>query len=175
MGVGFDLSAYYVRDPQHLIRVMSTNPSYLRTAQDGQVSNFRDWHIQLGRRFRALKLWFYLMDVGVEGLQARLRRDLDHAQWFKDQIDAAPDWERLAPVPLQTVCIRHIKPGLDEAATAAHNLDLARRINEGGKAYLTPSVLKGTQMLRVSIGAETTERRHVEALWEFLRAAAEAC
>ena len=173
MGVGFDLSAYYVRDPQHLIRVMSTNPSYLRTAQDGQVSNFRDWHIQLGRRFRALKLWFYLMDVGVEGLQARLRRDLDHAQWFKNQIDAAPDWERLAPVPLQTICIRHIKIGLDEPATAAHNLDIARRINEGGKAYLTPSVLKGTQMLRVSIGAETTERRHVEALWELLKAAAE--
>jgi len=171
MGVGFDLSAYYVRDPQHLIRVMSTNPSYLRTAQDGQVSNFRDWHIQLGRRFRALKLWFYLMDVGVEGLQARLRRDLENAQWLKDRIDAAPDWARLAPVPLQTVCLRHVKPGLDEPALAAHNLEIARRVNEGGKAYLTPSVLKGTQMLRVSIGAETTERRHVEALWEALEAA----
>ncbi|GLH71118.1 aromatic-L-amino-acid decarboxylase [Geothrix rubra] len=171
MGVGFDLSAYYVRDPQHLIRVMSTNPSYLRTAQDGQVSNFRDWHIQLGRRFRALKLWFYLVDVGVAGLQARLRRDLENAQWLKAQVDAAPDWERLAPVPLQTVCLRHVKPGLDEAALAAHNLELARRVNEGGKAYLTPSVLKGTQMLRVSIGAETTERRHVEALWEALRLA----
>jgi len=172
MGVGFDLSAYFVRDPQHLIRVMSTNPSYLRTAQDGQVSNFRDWHIQLGRRFRALKLWFYLMDVGVEGLQARLRRDLENAQWLKDQVDAATDWERLAPVPLQTVCLRHLKPGLDEAALAAHNLELARRINEGGRAYLTPSLLKGKQMLRVSIGAESTERRHVEALWESLKAAA---
>jgi aromatic-L-amino-acid decarboxylase len=172
MGVGFDLSAYYVRDPQHLIRVMSTNPSYLRTAQDGQVSNFRDWHIQLGRRFRALKLWFYLMDVGVEGLQTRIRRDLANAQWLKDQVDAAPDWERLAPVPLQTVCIRHLKPGLDETALAAHNLEIARRINEGGKAYLTPSLLKGRQMLRVSIGAETTERRHLEALWEALRQAA---
>jgi len=172
MGVGFDLSAYYVRDPQHLIRVMSTNPSYLRTAQDGQVSNFRDWHIQLGRRFRALKLWFYLMDVGVEGLQARIRRDLDNAQWLKDQVGAAPDWERLAPVPLQTVCLRHLKPGLDEAAIAAHNLEIARRINEGGKAYLTPSLLKGRQMLRVSIGAEATERRHVEALWEALKQAA---
>jgi len=171
MGVGFDFSAYYVRDPQHLIRVMSTNPSYLRTAQDGQVSNFRDWHIQLGRRFRALKLWFYLMDVGVEGLQARLRRDLENAQWLKAQVDAAPDWERLAPVPLQTVCIRHLKPGLDEVALAAHNLDLARRVNDSGKAYLTPSMLKGKQMLRVSIGAETTERRHVEALWEALRLA----
>lgn len=173
MGVGFDLSAYYVRDPQHLIRVMSTNPSYLRTAQDGQVSNFRDWHIQLGRRFRALKLWFYLMDVGVEGLQARLRRDLEHAQWLKDQVDAAPDWERLAPVPLQTVCLRHVKPGLDEAGLAAHNLEIARRVNDSGQAYLTPSMLKGTQMLRVSIGAETTERRHVEALWEALRLAAQ--
>ena len=68
---GFDFSAYYVRDPEHLIRVMSTNPSYLRTAQDGEVKNYRDWHIPLGRRFRALKLWFYLLDVGVEGLQAR--------------------------------------------------------------------------------------------------------
>ncbi|WP_243320294.1 pyridoxal-dependent decarboxylase [Geothrix sp. SG200] len=174
MGVGFDLSAYYVRDPQHLIRVMSTNPSYLRTAQDGQVSNFRDWHIQLGRRFRALKLWFYLMDVGVEGLQARIRRDLANAQWLKDQVDAAPDWERLAPVPLQTLCLRHLKPGLDEGALAQHNLDLAHRINEGGAAYLTPSMLKGRQILRVSIGAEPTERRHVEALWQALKAAAEA-
>jgi aromatic-L-amino-acid/L-tryptophan decarboxylase len=172
MGVGFDFSAYYVRDPQHLIRVMSTNPVYLRTAQDGQVSNFRDWHIQLGRRFRALKLWFYLMDVGVEGLQARLRRDLEHTQWLKAQVDAAPDWERLAPVPLQTVCLRHRKPGLDEPALAAHNLLIAKRINDSGKAYLTPSVLKGTQMLRVSIGAETTERRHVEALWTLLTQAA---
>lgn len=171
MGVGFDLSAYFVRDPQHLIRVMSTNPSYLRTAQDGQVSNFRDWHIQLGRRFRALKLWFYLMDVGVEGLQARLRRDLGHAQWLKDQVDAASDWERLAPVPLQTVCIRHLRPGLDEPALASHNLGIARRINESGRAYLTPSMLKGKQMLRVSLGAETTERRHVEALWKALREA----
>lgn len=175
MGVGFDLSAYYVRDPQHLIRVMSTNPSYLRTAQDGQVSNFRDWHIQLGRRFRALKLWFYLMDVGVEGLQSRLRRDLENTSWLKEQVDAAADWERLAPVPLQTLCLRHLKPGLDEAGLAQHNLEIARRINEGGQAYLTPSLLKGTQILRVSIGAEATERRHVEALWKALKqAAAEA-
>ena len=172
MGVGFDFSAYYVRDPQHLIRVMSTNPVYLRTAQDGQVSNFRDWHIQLGRRFRALKLWFYLMDVGVEGLQARLRRDLEHTRWLQVQVDAAPDWERLAPAPLQTLCLRHRKPGLDEPALAAHNLAIAQRINDSGKAYLTPSVLKGTQMLRVSIGAETTERRHVEALWGLLTQAA---
>jgi aromatic-L-amino-acid decarboxylase len=171
MGVGFDLSAYYVRDAEHLVRVMSTNPSYLRTAQDGDVKNFRDWHIQLGRRFRALKLWFFLLDIGVDGLQARLRRDLDNARWLAQQIDAAPGWQRVAPVQLQTVCIRHVPENLagDEAALAQHNLDIARRIHAGGKAYLTPSVLKGEQILRVSIGAETTERRHVEALWALLQ------
>ncbi len=176
MGAGFDYCAYYVRDPQHLVRVMSTNPSYLKTAQDGSVTNYRDWQIPLGRRFRALKLWFYLLDVGVEGLQARIRRDLANAQWLREQVDSAPEWERLAPVPLQTVCLRHVPKPLaaDEAALARHNLEIARRVNESGTAYLTPSVLKGRQMIRVSIGAERTERRHVEAVWQALSDAADA-
>jgi aromatic-L-amino-acid decarboxylase len=171
LGVGFDFSAYFVRDPQHLIRVMGTNPSYLRTAQDAEVANFRDWGIPLGRRFRALKLWFLLLDQGVEGLQARLRRDLANAAWLEAQVRAEPGWELLAPVPLQTLCLRHVPDSLagDEAALATHNLDLARRINEGGQAFLTPAVLKGRQMIRVSIGAESTERPQVEALWADLR------
>ncbi len=172
MGVGFDFCAYFVRDPQHLIRVMSTNPSYLRTAQDGEVKNFRDWHLQLGRRFRSLKLWFHLLDVGVEGIQARLRRDLENAAWLHAQVRATPGWEVMAPVPLQTVCVRHIVAGCDEAGLTAHNLEIARRINVGGSAYLTPSVLKGKQMLRISIGAERTERHHVAALWSALQQAA---
>lgn len=173
MGVGFDLCAYYVRDPQHLVRVMSTNPSYLRTAQDGEVTNFRDWHIQLGRRFRALKLWCFLLDVGVEGLQARIRRDLENARWLEAEVRATPGWEVLAPVPLQTVCVRHVPDAIrgDEAALGAHNLAIAGRINRGGEAYLTPSVLKGQQMIRVSIGAERTERVHVARVWELLQAA----
>lgn len=178
MGTGFDLTAYYVRDPEHLIRVMGTNPSYLHTAQDGQVRNLRDWGIPLGRRFRALKLWFLIRDLGVEGLQAKIRRDLANAQWLKAEVDAAPDWERLAPVELQTVCLRHVPESLhgDEAALAAHNLGIAARINEAGQSYLTPSMLKGQQMIRVSIGAEATERRHVEALWAALQAeAARGC
>ena len=150
--LGFDFSAYYVRDPDLLVRVMSTNPSFLRTAQDGVVKNFRDWHIQLGRRFRSLKLWFLLLDVGVEGLRTRLRRDLANAAWLAEQVAAAPD----------------------EAGLRAHNLAIARRINESGRAYVTPSMLKGKQIIRVSIGAETTERRHVEALWQQLQAAATA-
>jgi aromatic-L-amino-acid/L-tryptophan decarboxylase len=169
MGTGFDLSAYYVRDPQHLVRVMSTNPSYLRTAQDGAVKNLRDWGIPLGRRFRALKLWFLLADVGVAGLEARLRRDLENARWLADEVDRAAGWERLAPVPLQTICARHVPAGLPPAQVDAHNLAIAERVNRGGRAYVTPSVLKGRQMIRVSIGAEGTERRHVQALWDTLR------
>jgi len=175
LGTGFDLSAYFVRDPQHLIRVMSTNPSYLRTQHDAEVKNLRDWGIPLGRRFRALKLWFLIRDQGVAGLQARLRRDLANAQWLKDQVDAAPGWERVAPVPFQTVCLRHVPAGLDgEEALRAHNLALVDRINREGRYYLTPSVLKGAQMIRVSVGAEATERRHVEGLWDALRQAAGA-
>jgi aromatic-L-amino-acid decarboxylase len=175
MGVGFDLSAYYCRDPQHLIRVMGTNPSVLRTPHDGQVSNFRDWHIQLGRRFRALKLWFHLLDVGVEGVRAHVRRHLELARWLGARVAEAPGWELLAPVALQTVCLRHVPPGVDRGDAAAlreHNLAIAQRINEGGRAYLTPSVVDGVQLLRVSIGAERTELRHVEALWAALQAAA---
>jgi aromatic-L-amino-acid/L-tryptophan decarboxylase len=175
MGVGFDCSAYFVKDPQHLIRVMSTNPSYLRTAQDGVVRNLRDWGIPLGRRFRALKLWFLLKDLGVEGLQARIRRDLENAQWLRQQVDATPGWERLAPVPLQTLCIRHVPEEIkgDEKALATHNQDIVTRVNESGHYYLTPAVLKGQQIIRISIGATPTERRHVEGLWTALRTEAD--
>ena len=82
LGVSMDCSTYYVRDPQFLMRVMSTNPSYLQTAADGTVKNYRDWGLPLGRRMRALKLWFVIRDQGVSGLQARIRRDLAHAQWL---------------------------------------------------------------------------------------------
>jgi aromatic-L-amino-acid decarboxylase len=175
LGTGFDLSAYFVRDPEHLIRVMSTNPSYLRTEQDGEVKNLRDWGIPLGRRFRALKLWFLLKDQGVEGLQARLRRDLANAQWFRARVEQAPGWELLAPVPLQTICLRHRPEGMDdEDKLAAHNLGLVHRINRSGRFYLTPAVLKGVQMVRVSIGSEASELSHVEALWSALRQAADA-
>jgi len=175
MGTGFDLSAYFVKDPEHLIRVMSTNPSYLHTAQDGQVKNLRDWGIPLGRRFRALKLWFLLKDQGVEGLQARIRRDLANAQWLKAQVEAAGGWELLAPVHLQTVCVRHVPAGVeDEEALKAHNLALVAQVNKAGRHYLTPAVLKGRQIIRISIGSAATELSHVEGLWNALLDAAAA-
>ena len=170
LGAGFDLSAYYVRDPEHLVRVMSTNPSYLRTAQDGLVRNLRDWGIPLGRRFRALKLWFLLREYGVEGLQQRIRRDIANARWLQEQAAAAADWELLAPAPLQTVCLRHVPRELaDDDALAIHNLALVDDINGEGRFYLTTAALKGVQMIRVSVGAQATERDQVEGLWRRLQ------
>ena len=153
---------------------MSTNPSYLQTAVDERVKNLRDWGLQLGRRFRALKLWFLMREQGLQALQARLRRDLANAQWLREQVDAAPGWERVAPVHLQTVCVRHVPDGLrDEDRLKAHNLGIVDRVNRGGRAYLTPSLLKGKQMIRISIGAEATTLEDVAAVWEQLRREAE--
>jgi aromatic-L-amino-acid decarboxylase len=173
LGAAFDCSLYYVRDPEHLVRVMSTNPSYLQSTVDSQVKNLRDWGIPLGRRFRALKLWCLIREQGVEKLQARLRRDLDNARWFAGQVRATPNWCVLAPVPLQTVCVRHEPPGLEGEALDQHTLAWTERVNNSGGAYLTPSILDGRWMVRVSIGALTTERQHVEALWELMRREAE--
>ncbi len=173
LGAAFDCSLYYVRDPQHLVRVMSTTPSYLQTAVDSKVKNLRDWGIPLGRRFRALKLWCLIRANGVAGLQARLRRDLANAAWLAEQIRTAPGWRVLAPVPLQTVCVRHEPPGLGGDALDTHTLAWVERINHSGEAYLTPSQLDGRWMVRVSIGAIPTEREHVAALWALMRREAE--
>jgi aromatic-L-amino-acid/L-tryptophan decarboxylase len=177
LGAAFDCSLYYVRDPEHLVRVMSTSPSYLRTAADAEVKNLRDWGIPLGRRFRALKLWALIREQGVEGLRARLRRDLANARWLAGQIAAAPHWRLVAPAPLQTLCVRHEppRPGggpLDLEALDRHTLGWADRLNRSGAAYVTPALLDGRWIVRVSVGAAPTERAHVEALWGAMRAAA---
>ena len=173
LGAAFDCTLYYVRDVEHLVRVMSTNPSYLQSAADGRVKNLRDWGIPLGRRFRALKLWFLIREQGVTGLQTRLRRDLENAQWLAAEIAAAPGWKVLAPVPLQTICVRHEPAGLDADALDQHTQAWADRVNRSGAAYLTPARLDGRWMVRVSIGAEQTERAHVDALWRTMRMEAE--
>ena len=169
LGVAFDCSVYYVRDAEHLVRVMSTNPSYLRSAVDERVKNLRDWGIPLGRRFRALKLWFLIREQGVAGLQARLRRDIANAQWLKEEVEKTRDWRVLAPVPLQTVCMRHEPPGLVGEALDRHTQAWADALNRSGEAYVTPATLEGRWMVRVSIGALLTEREHVEELWKAMQ------
>ena len=175
LGAAFDCSIYFVRDPQHLVRVMSTNPSYLRSAVDEQVKNLRDWGIPLGRRFRALKLWCLIREQGISGLQARLRRDMKNAQWLAKEISATPNWRVLAPVKLQTLCVRYEPPTLAANANALdkHTQAWCDRVNRSGVAYLTPAMLEGRWMVRVSIGAEATEYEHVAELWRAMRAEAE--
>jgi aromatic-L-amino-acid decarboxylase len=173
LGAAFDCTVYFVRDPEHLVRVMSTNPSYLQSSADGQVKNYRDWGLPLGRRFRALKLWFLIREQGIDGLQARLRRDLANARWLADRVQETACWRVLAPVPLQTVCVRHERDGLDGEALDRHTLAWADRVNRSGDAYVTPAVLDDRWMVRVSVGAEQTERHHVEKLWQVMRREAE--
>jgi aromatic-L-amino-acid decarboxylase len=174
LGVPFDCSLYYVRDPEHLIRVMSTNPSFLQSSVDGQVKSLRDWGIPLGRRFRALKLWFAIREQGVAALQARLRRDIENARWLGEQVAKTPNWRLLAPVRLQTVCLRHEPPGLAGEALDSYTRAWAERVNRSGAAYLTPAVVDGGWMVRVSVGALTTEAADVAAVWQTIRQAAEA-
>jgi aromatic-L-amino-acid decarboxylase len=173
LGAPFDASLYYVRDPEHLVRVMSTNPSFLQSSVDGQVKNLRDWGIPLGRRFRALKLWFLIREQGVAGLQARLRRDMANAAALAREVAAAPSWRIVAPVRLQTVCLRHEPPELAGEALDRHTLAWVDRVNRSGAAYLTPAVVDGRWMVRISIGALSTEAADVGALWQTIRQAAE--
>lgn len=173
LGAAFDCSLYYVRDPQHLVRVMSTNPSYLQTAADDRVKNLRDWGIPLGRRFRALKLWLLIRANGVEGLQARLRRDIENARWLEAQVRNTDEWRSVAPVAFQTLCVRHEPADLDGDALDQHTIEWCERINQSGAAYLTPAIIDGRWTVRVSVGSTATEHAHVEALWTLMRAEAE--
>lgn len=174
MGTVLDTSLYYVRDVEHLVRVMSTNPSYLRSSSDGEVTQYRDWGLPLGRRFRALKLWFQLELDGIESIRARIRRDLDNAKWLAAQIENTTGWDLVAPVPLQTLCVVHTpSPTIDGEELDRHTLAWVGEINRSGAAYLTPSVLDGRWTVRVSIGVESTERNDVERLWALMQQAAE--
>jgi len=169
MGTILDCSLMYVRDVQHLVRVMSTNPSYLRSSVDDEVKQYRDWGIPLGRRFRALKLWYHLGIDGIESIRERLRRDLDNARWFAELVANAENWQVLAPVELQTVCIRHQPPGLEGEALDRHTLAWVNAINQSGAAFMSPSILNERWMVRVSVGVEATTRAHIEKLWALIQ------
>jgi aromatic-L-amino-acid decarboxylase len=173
LGAAFDCSLYYVRNTEHLIRVMSTSPSYLQTAADGKAPNYRDWGIALGRRFRALKLWCLIRSEGVSGLQTRLRRDIANARWLAEQVAATPRWRVVAPVTLQTVCVIHEPPGISGSTLDAHTRAWVDAVNRSGAAYLTPALLGSRWIVRVSIGAEATERADVAAVWATMRKLAE--
>lgn len=169
LGAAFDCSVLWVRDDEHLVRVLSTNPSYLRTAVDDRVRNYRDWGIALGRRFRALKLWSLIRTHGVARLRERLRRDLANAAWLADQIAAAPPWQLVAPRTLQTVVVRHEPAGLGGEALDRHTLRWLDAVHAAGAGWLTPTQLDGRWAVRVSIGSLSTERDDVARLWQAMQ------
>ena len=164
MFTNFDLDCFYVADRDPLVAALSILPEYLRNqaTESGAVIDYRDWQIPLGRRFRALKLWFVLRSYGVEGLRHHIRRHVELAQSFAAWAQADPDWTLAAPAPLNLVCVRHVAgDGVTEATM--------ERINRSGAAFLTHTKVDGRFVLRVSIGQTMTEQRHVERLQELLR------
>ncbi len=168
----FDCTAYYVRDRDALLSAFSLTPEYLRTAHDEKVVNYRDWGIQLGRRFRALKLWFVIRSYGVEGLRAIIRRHVALAGELAAWVDAAPDFERMAPVPFGLVCFRYRPPGVAEEELDRLNERLLAAVNATGRVFMTHTRLVGRYAIRLVIGQRATERRHVEEAWGLLREAA---
>ena len=169
LGSVLETSLFYVQDPEPLISVMATDPSYLRSARDGSVVQYRDWGLPLGRRFRALRLWALLRLEGAEALRTRLRRDLANARRLASLVEQAPGWRLVTPVTLQTVCVLHAPAGLAEADLDQHTLSWCEAVNASGSAHLTAAVVDGHWLVRVSIGSETTEWADVEALWGLMQ------
>ena len=167
----FDCSAFFVKDVRTLIRVFSIDPEYLKTGRDSEVVNFRDWGIQLGRRFRALKLWFVIRSYGVEGLQDRLRVHLALAQDFRSWVEKDPQFELLAPVKVNTICFRFrpCERELEEEELDELNRRIMDEINAGGNIYMTHTRLGGRFALRVSIGQTYTRSHHVENAWRIIQ------
>ena len=175
MLVNFDCSAYFVRDTQALLRTFQITPEYLRTSQDAEVVNYRDWGIQLGRRFRALKLWFVIRQYGVNGLRDMIRHHVGLAHQLAGWIRETPGFEVVAPVRFGLVCFRYCPraaAGLDSERLNDLNRRVLARVNAGRKVFLTHTMLGGNHVLRMAIGQRLTMRSHVELAWDLIQEAA---
>jgi len=167
MLTNFDCSAYFVKDEGYLIRTFEIHPEYLKTGVDSQVKNYRDWGIQLGRRFRALKLWFVIRSYGVEGLQEVVREHIRLAQLFKGWVEGEDDFEVMAPVEFSLVCFR-FNDGRNENELDELNKTLLEKINESGKMFLTHTTLRGRFTIRMAIGSRATQEKQVKDAWDHI-------
>lgn len=176
----FDASLLLFRKPEVFRDAFRLVPEYLRTGEAPVVHNFNEYGIQLGRRFRALKMWMLIRYFGVEGMADRIRENCRQARELASWVDADPDWERLAPVPFGTVCLRH-RPA-DIAARAdepevlsrlnAQNEAILERVNRSGRIFLSHTALRGRYTIRVAIGNPRTRMEHVQLCWDLLKEAA---
>jgi len=168
MLTNFDCSAYFVKNPQTLRKTFEIHPEYLKTGVDRVVNNYRDWGIQLGRRFRALKLWFVLRSYGIEGLQNMVREHIQLAQKLRQWITDDERFELMAPVDFSLVCFR-LNPGdIPEPQLNELNRELLERVNGTRRTLLTHTKLKGKYVIRFCIGQRTTKERHVRQIWELI-------
>jgi aromatic-L-amino-acid decarboxylase len=171
----FDCSAYFVRDPDALVRTFEIVPAYLKTRERGQVIDYRDWGVPLGRRFRALKLWFVIRSYGVEALRRMIAAHIDLAREAEQWIDAAEDVELMAPRSLSLLNFRYHPRGVDDPAELDRlNERLLEALNDSGELYLTQNRVRGAYAIRLVIGQRSTERRHVEAAWTKIQGTARA-
>jgi aromatic-L-amino-acid/L-tryptophan decarboxylase len=168
-----DCSVLYVRDPGMLRRAFSLTPEYLTTPEQEVARNLMDYGVSLGRRFRALKLWFVLRYFGARGIRERIRWHVEMARELGEWIDGAPGWERVAPVPFSTVVFRFAPQEVAGAEQDRLNREIMDRVNDTGEVFLSHTVLNGRFCLRVAIGNLRTRREHVRRAWELLQEAAE--
>lgn len=169
MFTNFDLSAYFVKDRQALINTFSINPEYLKTSTDGMVNDYRDWGVPLGRRFRALKLWFVIRSFGLDGLKEKVKTHITLAQEFEDKIVKHPWFEMITPRTLNLLCFRYKPSGnFDEEQINLLNQKLINDVNNTGRAFLSHTKLSGKYTLRLVIGQTYVTRRHVEDVWELI-------
>jgi aromatic-L-amino-acid decarboxylase len=169
MFTNFDCSLFYVADRGPLIEALSILPPYLRNeaSASGQVIDYRDWHVPLGRRFRALKLWFVLRSYGAEGIRYHVREHVALAESLAGRIGDHPLLELVAPVPFGLVSFRHVDGNEKTRALAAE-------INDSGWAFVTPSTIDDVSFIRVSIGQARTTGVHIDRLWDLIRRAIES-
>jgi len=162
----FDLSVLYCRHMDLLRRAFSLVPEYLRTPEQERVRNGSDYGIQLGRRFRALKLWMILRYFGHEGLAARIREHCRLARLFASWVEESADWELMAPVPLGLVCFRACPTGVENLDKL--NETIMHRVNATGRALLSHTKLNDKLTLRLAIGNIRTNETHIQKVWELL-------
>jgi len=169
MFTNFDCSAYFVKNPEHLIKTFEILPEYLKTRTRGKVNDYRDWGIPLGRRFRALKLWSVIRMYGVKGLQEKIRYHVKLARQLAEMITREKDFEILAPVTINVVCFRYKPEGLEMTEINKVNETLNHQLNDSGKIYLTHTILNGIYTLRMVTGQTNVRMEHVEKAWDLIR------
>jgi aromatic-L-amino-acid decarboxylase len=166
----FDASLLLFRDRDQFRDTFSLVPEYIRTPDTGEIHNFNEYGIQLGRRFRALKLWMMIRYFGSEGMADRIRNHVAMAGEMRSWIEAEPDWEMLAPSPFATLCFRYAPAGVDDLDRL--NERILEKVNRSGEIFLSHTRLRGRYTIRVSIGNPRQTLDHVRRCWELLRESA---